>query len=272
MHKIIRKKTGLASLDLQELWQFRELLGFLAWRDLLVRYKQTAIGVTWAFIRPLLTMVVFTFIFGRVAKLPSQGIPYPLLTFAGLLPWHFFSSAFNEAASSIVGHVQMISKVYFPRLVIPISSIISALVDFLISFGIFLVMMLWYGMPLTARALTVPFFFLLALLFALGLGLWFSAFYVRYRDVRHLIPFMLQLGIYISPVGFSSAIVPERWRFLYSLNPMVGVIDGFRWALLGGPSQIYPAGLVLSVVVVFVVLVSGLYYFKKIERIFADII
>jgi len=225
----------------QDLWRYRELFYFLAWRDILVRYKQTVIGLAWALIRPLLTMIVFVFVFGKLAKLPSDGVPYPILVFAALLPWQFFSNAFTEAGNSLISNANMISKVYFPRLVVPTSAVIVSFVDFLIS-GIILV------------------------------GLWIAALNVKYRDFRYIIPFVVQFGLYVSPVGFSSNIVPEQWRLLYSINPMVGVIDGFRWAILGGDTQLYWPGFLLSLALVLVILVSGIIYFRKTEKTFADVI
>jgi lipopolysaccharide transport system permease protein len=256
----------------RDLWRYRELLFFLAWRDILVRYKQTTIGILWALGRPLITMLVFTLVFSKLAKLPSEGVPYPILVFAALLPWQFFSSAFSGAGDSLVSNAGMISKVYFPRLVIPASSVIVSFVDFLIS-GIILVgLMIWYGFSPNMHMLTLPFFILVAFAAAMGAGLWIAALNVKYRDFRIIVPFVVQFGLYISPVGFSSSIVPEKWRLLYSLNPMVGVIDGFRWAILGGNTQLYWPGFFLSLFLVLVILVTGVYYFRKTERTFADVI
>jgi lipopolysaccharide transport system permease protein len=272
MHKVLRPRRGLARLNLGELWAYRELLVFLAWRDILVRYKQTVIGIFWAFIRPLVTMVVFTIIFGRIAKLPSNAVPYPLFAFAGLLPWQLFSTAFMEASNSVVGNSQLVSKVYFPRLIIPISATFSALADFLVSILILVGLLLWYRVPVSANVLWLIPLTVLCMLIAAGAGIWFSALFVRYRDIRHLIPFVMQLGTYISPVGFSSAVVPERWRLLYSLNPMVGVIDGFRWALFGGLNSVSAPALAMSVATALVLLAGGTVYFRNTERVFADII
>jgi len=256
----------------RDLWRYRELFFFLAWRDILVRYKQTVFGVTWALARPILTMVVFSFVFGTLAKLPSDGVPYPILVFSALLPWQFFASAFSGAGESLVGNASMISKVYFPRLVMPASAVIVSFVDFLIS-GIVLVgLMAWYGFVPDWRIVTLPLFILVALLAAAGAGLWIAAFNVKYRDFRIIVPFVVQFGLYISPVGFSSEIVPEKWRFLYSLNPMVGVVDGFRWAILGGDTQLYLPGFFLSIFLVLVILGTGIFYFRKTEKIFADVI
>jgi len=256
----------------QDLWRYRELFYFLAWRDILVRYKQTVIGLAWALIRPLLTMIVFVFVFGKLAKLPSDGVPYPILVFAALLPWQFFSNAFTEAGNSLISNANMISKVYFPRLVVPTSAVIVSFVDFLIS-GIILVgLMLWYGFAPDWRILTLPLFIFIAFAAAMGAGLWIAALNVKYRDFRYIIPFVVQFGLYVSPVGFSSNIVPEQWRLLYSINPMVGVIDGFRWAILGGDTQLYWPGFLLSLALVLVILVSGIIYFRKTEKTFADVI
>jgi len=256
----------------KDLWRYRELFYFLAWRDILVRYKQTVIGLAWALIRPFLTMVVFVVVFSKLAKLPSEGVPYPILVFAALLPWQFFSNAFTEAGNSLISNAGMVSKVYFPRLVIPTSAVIVSFVDFLIS-GIILVgLMLWYGFAPDWRIITLPLFIFIAFAAAMGAGLWIAALNVKYRDFRYIIPFVVQFGLYVSPVGFSSAIVPEQWRLLYSINPMVGVIDGFRWAILGGNTQLYWPGFLLSLFLVLVMLVTGLVYFRKTERTFADVI
>lgn len=270
--RVIRPRKGLAKIDFAELWRYRELFGFLTWRDILVRYKQTAIGIAWAVVRPVLTMVVFTVIFGRWAKLPSGGVPYPILTFAALLPWQFFANSLTESSNSVVASSSMISKIYFPRLIIPFAAVVSGAVEFLISCVILAGLMIWYRIPVTVAILWIPLFLLLALLCALGIGLWFSALNVEYRDVRYIVPFLVQFGLYVSPVGFSSAIVPAKWRLLYSLNPMVGVIDGFRWALLGMKNTLYLPGLYLSIFMVLILFVSGVFYFKRMERSFADII
>ena len=256
----------------RDLWRYRELFFFLAWRDILVRYKQTVIGIVWALGRPLITMLVFTLVFSKLAKLPSEGVPYPILVFAALLPWQFFSSAFSGAGDSLISNAGMISKVYFPRLVIPASAVIVSFVDFLIS-GIILVgLMVWYGFAPNLRMLTLPLFIFVAFAAAMGAGLWIAALNVKYRDFRIIVPFVVQFGLYVSPVGFSSNIVPEQWRLLYSLNPMVGVIDGFRWAILGGDTQLYWPGFLLSLTLVLVILVTGIVYFRKTEKTFADVI
>ncbi|MBO3460965.1 ABC transporter permease [Aetokthonos hydrillicola Thurmond2011] len=256
-----------------DLWKYRELFYFLAWRDILVRYKQTVIGMAWALIRPFLTMIVFTVIFGNVAKLPSEGqVPYPILVFAALLPWQFFSGALTESSNSLINNANLLSKVYFPRLIVPTSAVIVSFVDFMISGMIMLALMAWYNFIPDWRILTLPAFILIAFGASMGVGLWLAALTVEYRDFRHIVPFLVQFGLYISPVGFSSKIVPEQWRLLYSLNPMVGVIDGFRWAILHGESQIYLQGFALSLVVVVLLLWSGIWYFRKMERTFADVI
>jgi len=256
----------------KDVWRYRELFYFLAWRDILVRYKQTVIGIAWAVLRPFLIMVVFTLIFGKLAKLPSDNAPYPILVFAALLPWQFFSNAFSEAGNSLVSNASMISKIYFPRLVMPTSAVIVGFVDFLISGVILIGLMLWYGFAPDWRILTLPLFIFIAFTAAMGAGLWVAALNVKYRDFRYIVPFVVQFGLYVSPVGFSSSIVPENWRLLYSINPMVGVIDGFRWAILGGNTQLYWPGFLLSLALVSLLLVTGVMYFRKTERTFADVI
>lgn len=256
----------------RDVWRYRELFWFLVWRDILVRYKQTVVGVAWSVIRPLVTMVVFTVVFGMLAKLPSGNIPYPLLVFAAMLPWNFFANALAEGSGSLVGNANLLTKVYFPRIIIPVSSVIVALVDFAISLVIMAGIMLWYGYLPDWRIITLPLFLFLACLPVAGAGLWFAALNVRYRDFRYVVPFILQLGLYVSPVGFSSSIVPEQWRLLYALNPMVGVIDGFRWALLRGGVDLYWHGILLSTVLSLLLLFSGLWYFRKTERVLADVI
>jgi lipopolysaccharide transport system permease protein len=255
----------------RDLWRYRELLYFLAWRDILVRYKQTVIGVAWAVIRPVLTMLVLTFIFGRLAKMPSGGVPYPILVFCGMLPWQFFANAFTESGNSLVSNAGMISKVYFPRLVVPISSVITSFVDFLISAVLMACLMAYYGYMPSATILMLPVFVMLAFATAFGAGLWVSAMMVRYRDFRFILPFVVQFGLYVSPVGFSTNVVPQEWRWLYSLNPMVGVIDGFRWAILGEQNLYWP-GFWISVVGVTFIIITGIWYFRRTERTFADVI
>lgn len=256
----------------RDLWRYRELFFFLAWRDILVRYKQTVIGIVWALGRPLMTMLVFTLVFSKLAKLPSEGVPYPILVFAALLPWQFFSSAFSGAGDSLISNAGMISKVYFPRLVIPASAVIVSFADFLISVVILVGLMIWYGFAPNLRMLTLPVFIFIAFAAAMGAGLWIAALNVKYRDFRIIVPFVVQFGLYISPVGFSSNIVPAQWRLLYSLNPLVGVIDGFRWAILGGNTRLYWPGFLLSLALVLVILVTGILYFRKTEKTFADVI
>lgn len=257
----------------RDLWRYRELFAFLAWRNILVRYKQTVIGAAWALLRPFLTMVVFTVVFGKLAKLPSEGdAPYAIMVFAALLPWQFFSNALSEASNSLIGNANLISKVYFPRLIIPTSTVITSFIDFLISGVILVGLMIWYQFVPGWRIVTLPLFVAIAFAASMGAGLWLTALNVKYRDFRYIVPFIVQFGLYLSPVGFSSSIVPEQYRLLYSLNPMVGVIDGFRWAILGGESKLYLPGFMLSLGVVAVLLVYGVYYFRKTEKSFADVI
>jgi len=255
-----------------DLWLYRELFYFLAWRDILVRYKQTIIGVAWSVIRPLLTMVVFTIIFGGLAKLPSNGVPYPILVYSAMLPWQLFANSLTESSNSLIANANMLTKVYFPRLIMPTSSIIVSLVDFLISFVMLAFLMIWFHFIPSWRIIMLPLFLILALITSLGVGLWIAALNVKYRDFRYIIPFIVQFGLYISPVGFSSSVVPANWRLIYSLNPMVGVIDGFRWAILGGNSFIYLPGFLLSMLIAFLFLVFGVWYFRKMEQTFADVI
>ncbi len=256
-----------------DLWRYRELFLILAWRDLSVRYKQTIIGILWAIIRPFLTMVVFTVIFGRIAKLPSDGsAPYALMVFAAMLPWSLFSNALSESSNSLISNANLIGKVYFPRMIVPAATLVTAFIDFLISFIILIGMMAYYQFAPGWRILLLPCFILLALLSSLGPGLWITALNVKYRDFRYIIPFVVQFGLYVSPVGFSSKLVPEQWRLLYSLNPMVGVIDGFRWCILGGNSPIYVPGFMLGLVVITFFLWLGITRFRKTEKTFADLI
>jgi len=256
----------------RDLWRYRELLYFLSWRDILVRYKQTVIGVAWSVIRPVLTMIVFTIIFGKLAKFPSGNAPYAILVYAAMLPWQFFSNALSESSNSLISNSNMISKVYFPRLIVPGSAVIVSLVDFLISFVVLAALMAWYRFVPSWHIVTVPLFLLLALSASLGFSLWLSALNVKYRDFRYIVPFIVQFGLYVSPVGFASSVIPEKWRLLYSLNPMVGVIDGFRWAILGGEARIYWSGFLLSLALTLLILLGGIRYFRNTERIFADII
>ncbi|MEW6572043.1 MAG: ABC transporter permease [Bacillota bacterium] len=256
----------------RDLWFYRELFYFLAWRDILVRYKQTVIGIAWSIVRPVITMIIFTLVFGKLAKLPSGGVPYPILVFAGLLPWQFFSASLTASSNSLVANANMISKVYFPRIIVPASRIIVNLVDFVISILILALLMVWYKFVPDWRIMSIPVFLTLAMFASLGCSLWLGALNVKYRDISHLIPFIVQLGLYVSPVGFSSSIVPEKWRLLYSLNPMVGVIDGFRWAIIGDNVYFYLPGVLISLALTFVVFISGLKHFRKTERTFADYI
>ncbi|BAZ03591.1 ABC transporter permease [Calothrix sp. NIES-3974] len=260
----------------KDLWRYRELFYFLAWRDILVRYKQTVIGLAWALIRPFMTMIVFTVVFGNIAKLPSEGgAPYPILVFSAMLPWQFFSGALSECSGSLIGNANLISKVYFPRLIVPTSAVIVCFVDFMVSGIILLGLMAWYNYLPTWRILTLPFFIGIAFAASMGVGLWLAALNVKYRDFRYIVPFIVQFGLYISPVGFSSSVVYEKWgkwSLFYSLNPMVGVIDGFRWAILGGESYLYIPGFFLSLGLVVLLFFSGIWYFRKTERTFADVI
>jgi lipopolysaccharide transport system permease protein len=257
----------------RDIWRYRELFYFLAWRDILVRYKQTVIGMAWALIRPFLTMIVFTVVFGKLAKLPTEGgAPYPILVFAAMLPWQFFANSLSECSSSLITNANLISKVYFPRLIVPTSAVVVSFVDFLISGMILLGLMAWYDFVPTWRIITLPFFIAIAFIASMGAGLWLASLNVQYRDFRYIVPFVVQFGLYISPVGFSSSVVPEKWRLLYSLNPIVGVIDGFRWAIIGGESHLYLPGLLLSLALVIISLIGGIWYFRKMERTFADVI
>src|SRR3954465_10256914 len=249
MERLIIEAGRTESLYWRDLWRYRELFYFLAWRDILVRYKQTVIGVAWALIRPFLTMVVFTFVFSKIAKLPApDSVPYPLLVFAAMLPWQFFSTALSESSNSLIGNANLISKIYFPRLIVPAGSVITSFVDFLITLGMMAVLMACYGFAPDWRIFLLPAFMVLAFACSFGIGLWLCALNVEYRDFRYIVPFVVQFGLYISPVGFSSNIVPEKWRLLYALNPMVGVIDGFRWCLLRGESGSSLSDLLISIV------------------------
>jgi len=270
--RIIKPKHGLAPIDFSELWRYRELFLFLAWRDILIRYKQTAIGVLWAVIQPFLIMIVFTVIFGKLAKFPSNGVPYSVMTFAAVLPWQFFANALSQGSNSVVVATEMISKIYFPRLIVPGSAILSGAVDFGISLLMLFGLMAWYQIQFRLHLLLLPLFFLLAFATAFGASLWLSALNVKYRDVKHVLPFIVRMGMYISPVGFMSSVVPEKWQFVYSLNPMVGVIDGFRWCVLGAKFEPYWPGFWISVTVVAIILVTGAYYFRATEKTFADVI
>lgn len=268
---IISPSRGWISLKLSELWEYRELLYFLTWRDIKVRYKQTAIGAAWAVIQPFFAMVVFSIFFGQLAKIPSDGIPYPIFTYCALLPWQLFAHALNESSNSLVANQGLITKVYFPRLVIPIAPVLAGLVDFCIAFLVLIGMMLYYGIMPTFAVLTIPLFLILAVATALSVGLWLSALNVEYRDVRYTIPFLTQFWLFATPVAYPSSLVPDSWRALYGLNPMAGVVEGFRWALLGkaeGPGAL----LTVSVLVVIVLFIGGLYYFQRMEKTFADVV
>jgi homopolymeric O-antigen transport system permease protein len=268
---VIRPPSRWIPLELSELWEYRELLYFLVWRDIKVRYKQTALGAAWAVMQPLFMMLVFSLFFGRLAKLPSDGIPYPVFTFCALIPWQLFANALTESSNSLIGNQNLITKVYFARLVIPIAAVLSGLVDFLIAFVLLLGMMLFYGILPGWSILALPAFILLAVLTALAVGLWLSALNVQFRDVRYTMNFLVQFWLFATPVAYPSSIVPEQWRALYGINPMVGVVEGFRWALLG-KSQPPGAMVFASIAVVLVLLLGGLYYFRRMEQEFADII
>ena len=267
----IEPTRGWAALKLHELWAYRELLYFLVWRDVKVRYKQTVIGVGWTILQPLMTMVVFTMIFGNFAKVPSDGVPYPIFAYSALLPWNLFAGALNRCTMSLVGSANLITKVYFPRLIVPASATIAGVLDFAISFVFLLAMMVWFHIAPTWGALAVPIFVFLTLISVLSVGLWLSALNVRYRDVGQAIPFLIQIWMFLCPVAYPISLVPEKWRLLYSLNPMVGVIEGFRWALLGNDSPDFRV-IGLSTLVLVVLLIGGLFYFKRIERTFADVV
>lgn len=254
----------------KDIWRYRELFYFMAWRDLLVRYKQTVIGVAWSILRPLLTMIAFVLVFNKVARLDSPGVPYPILVFAALLPWQLFSNSLSEASNSLIANSNMISKVYFPRMIVPISSIMVCLADFLFSLIVLILLMVIYKFVPDWKIVFVPLFLIIALLTAIGAGLWLAALNVKYRDFRYVVPFIVQFGLYISPVGFDSSVVPEKWRLLYSLNPMVGVIDGFRWCFLGKDTPFYWPGFIVSMMFVLILLIVGMTYFRSTEKTFAD--
>jgi lipopolysaccharide transport system permease protein len=267
----IQPSRGWVSLKLPELWEYRELLYFLTWRDIKVRYKQTVLGAAWAIIQPFFTMVVFSLFFGKLARVPSDGIPYPLFSYAALVPWTFFAYGLNESSGSLVGSAQLIKKVYFPRLVVPISSVLSGAVDFVLAFLVLLAMMLYYGMVPTWQVLWLPLLFLLAFVTALGVGLWLSALNVQFRDVRYTVPFLSQFWLFATPIAYPSSLLPQPWRTLYGVNPMAGVVEGFRWALLGtntapGPIILVSAGAALAI------LVGGLFFFRRMEKTFADVV
>jgi lipopolysaccharide transport system permease protein len=256
----------------RDVWRYRELLYFLAWRDLLVRYKQTVFGVAWALTQPLFTMIVFTIVFGRLAALPSGGVPYPVLVFAGVLPWQFFATALAETTNSMVGNSNLLSKVYFPRILIPVSTLLVCFVDLMIASVILIALLAWYGIVPDWRIVALPGFILLALLSVFALGLWLAILNVKYRDFRYVVPFIVQLGLFISPVGFSSNVVADKWQLVYSLNPMVQVIEGFRWSVFSGEGYVSLGGLGVSLSIVLVMFAGGLWYFRKTERSFADVL
>jgi lipopolysaccharide transport system permease protein len=259
------------AVNLRELWEYRELLYFLTWRDVKVRYKQTALGAAWAIIQPFFTMVVFSLFFGRLAKMPSEGVPYPIFSYAALVPWSFFAHSLMNSSNSLVSSANLIKKVYFPRLAIPLATALSGVVDFVIAFVVLLGMMLYYGIAPTINALWLPAFVLLALVTSLGVGLWLSALNVQYRDVRYTLPFLTQVWLFSTPIAYPSSLIPEQWRALYGINPMAGVVDGFRWALLGTDTQ---PGLMIgvSVFVALAIFIGGLFYFRRMEKIFADVV
>jgi lipopolysaccharide transport system permease protein len=267
----IKPSTGLAALNLRDLWIYRELVFFMIWRDIKVRYKQTLLGAAWAIIQPVLTMLIFNFVFGTVAKVPTEGIPYPIFSYAALLPWGLFSAALNNASRSLTTNQNMVSKIYFPRLVLPLASVLGGLVDFAIAFLILVVLMIYYKITPTTAIWTLPLFLVLTVVTALGVALWLSAINVQYRDVNYVLPFLTQFWLFLTPVAYSANVISSKWQFVYSLNPMAGVVNGFRWALLGtntGPNM----NMVVSICISLVFLVSGLFYFRSMERTFADTI
>jgi lipopolysaccharide transport system permease protein len=267
----IEPSHGWVSLKMRDLWEYRELLYFLTWRDIKVRYKQTLLGAAWAILQPLLTMVVFSIFFGRLAKIPSDGVPYPIFSFAALVPWTFFVNGLNQASNSLVGSANLIKKVYFPRLAIPVAAVLSGVIDFLLAFLVLLGMMLYYGLLPTVNTLWLPGFLLLALITSLGVGLWLSALNVEFRDVRYTVPFVTQFWLFATPVAYPSSLLQEPWRTLYGLNPMVGVVEGFRWALLGTVTQ-PGAVIVVSSLAALAILVSGAFFFRRMEKTFADVV
>ncbi len=268
---VIQSTQGQVALKLAELWRFRELLFFLVWRDVKVRYKQTLLGASWAILQPLATMIIFTVIFGRLAKLPSDGVPYPVFALAALVPWTFFANALGQATNSLVGSANLITKVYFPRLIIPTASILAGLVDFAISFAFLVCAYIYYGIVPSARVLTLPLFLLLALVFSFGFGFWLSALNVKYRDVRHVVPFITQIGLYATPVAYPSSLLGPKWQLLYAINPMVGVVEGVRWALFGTNTLTLPM-IAMSSATALIMFFIGLVYFRSTEREFADLV
>lgn len=270
-NKVIKARRGFISIDFKELWEYRELFWIFALRDILARYKQTFIGIAWAIIQPIFSMILFSTIFGNLAKLPSNGVPYPILTFAALLPWQFFSSSMSSAGNSVVAKSAIITKIYFPRLIVPTSAVISGTIDFCISFLILIGLMIWYGIAPTINIIFLPLFLFLAFITALAIGLWISALTAEFRDVQYISPFLVQAGLYLSPVAYSSSIIPAKWKLLYSLNPMAGVIDGFRWCLLGTAIPNW-GSIVVSSISVIILFIGGLLYFSRMEKTFADVI
>jgi lipopolysaccharide transport system permease protein len=268
---VVKPSKGWISLKLKELWEYRDLLYFLAWRDIKVRYKQTVLGAAWAIIQPFFTMVVFSLFFGRLGKIPSDGIPYPIFAYAALVPWTFFANGLNNSSNSLVGNANLIKKVYFPRLVVPIAGIISGVVDFILAFIVLVGMMLFYGTFPTVNIIWLPFLLLLAFITALGVGLWLSALNVQFRDVRYTVPFLIQFWLFASPIAYPSSLLSEPWRTVYGLNPMVGVVEGFRWALLGTDTTPGPI-IIVSTLVALMLLVSGVFFFRRMEKTFADVI
>jgi len=267
----IAPSKGWVSLKLRELWEYRELLYFLVWRDIKVRYKQTALGASWAIIQPFFTMVVFSLFFGHLGKIPSDGIPYPLFSFAALVPWTFFANGLGQSSNSLVGNANLITKIYFPRLIVPLASVFSGIVDFLLAFVVLLGMMLYYGIAPTLNVFWLPLFVFLALVTSLGVGLWFSALNVEYRDVRYVVPFITQFWLFATPIAYPSSLLSQPWRTIYGLNPMVGVVEGFRWALLGTNTAPGPI-IAVSSAAALVILVTGAFYFRRMEKTFADIV
>jgi lipopolysaccharide transport system permease protein len=270
-HLRIEPSEGWVSLKLKELWDYRELLYFLTWRDIKVRYKQTALGAAWAIIQPFMTMVVFSLFFGKLAKVPSDGIPYPIFSYAALVPWTFFANGLGQASNSLVGSANLIKKVYFPRLTIPLSTVLSGVVDFALAFVVLLGMMIWYGIVPTINIVWLPLFLMLALMTSLGVGLWLSALNVQFRDVRYVVPFITQFWMFATPIAYPSTLLEQPWRTLYGVNPMVGVVEGFRWALLGTRST-SGAMLAVSSLASILILISGAYYFRRMEKNFADVV
>lgn len=268
---LIRPVSGWVPLELRELWEYRELLYFFIWRNIKIRYKQTVLGGAWAVIQPFLTMIVFSIFFGRLAGIPSEGVPYPIFVYTALVPWTFFANALSQASNSLLDHERMITKIYFPRLLLPMAAVFSGLLDFVIAFFLLIGMLVWYGPTPTSAIWLVPFFVLMSAVTALGVGLWLSALNVRYRDVRYVIPFLIQFWLFCTPIAYPSSLVPAQWQTLYGLNPMVGVVEGFRWALLG-LTPVSTSMIMVSLSIAVIVLIAGLYYFRRTEETFADVI